>query len=119
MDMHSGGGAKLPPWEHIYLEAPQAEAEEIFRLATGRDPENVTCDCCGEDYSVSEAETLEEVSSFWRGENRTWATTSRPLTVEEYGRREDIIYVTAAEIDAARRGTHPLGSGPALLEEAR
>lgn len=66
MDMHSGGGRKLD-WEHIFIEAPKAEAEIIFQNRFGRNPNRVTCTCCGEDYSVSAAETLESATWFERG----------------------------------------------------
>lgn len=65
-DMHSGGGQKLD-WSHIYIEAPEAEAVEIFKRRFGRDPNNVTCDCCGEDFAVYESDDLREASRYERG----------------------------------------------------
>lgn len=65
-DMHSGGGLKLPPWHYIYIEAPEDEATVIFCNRFGRHPENVTCQCCGEDYSVKSEETLEQLTGFHR-----------------------------------------------------
>ena len=53
MDMHSGGGAKLD-YENILIHAPERRAREIFEEYFERDSNNVTCECCGEDYSVSE-----------------------------------------------------------------
>lgn len=58
-DMASGGDHK-EPFDVIYIEAPEAEAERIFSERFGHDPGNITCDCCGSDYSVSEYESLEE-----------------------------------------------------------
>jgi len=56
-DMHSGGKAKLPPYEEIYIEAAsQEKAEIIFYNRFNRNPNNITCRCCGEDYSVYEVE---------------------------------------------------------------
>lgn len=52
-DMHSGGGQKLD-WGHIFIQAPREEAIEIFKKTFSRDPDHVTCDCCGPDYSISE-----------------------------------------------------------------
>jgi hypothetical protein len=53
MDMHSGGGLKRPPYEKIYIEANSAiEAEEIFKEKVGCNPHKVTCECCGQDYSI-------------------------------------------------------------------
>lgn len=65
-DMHSGGGQKLE-WPHIFIEAPEAEARSVFYAKFGRNPDRVTCTCCGEDYSVSESETLEQATGFERG----------------------------------------------------
>lgn len=60
-DMSSGGGSKLfddkaRPITMIFIHAPEAEARAIFTAKWGRDPDNVTCQCCGPDYSVSEIE---------------------------------------------------------------
>lgn len=52
-DMNSGGGKKLQ-WTTILIEAPMDEAVRIFEARFQRDPYNVTCDCCGGDYSISE-----------------------------------------------------------------
>lgn len=64
-DMHSGGGQKLD-WPMIYIELPEKEAIRYFEEKFDRHPSNVTCDCCGNDYSISSAETLEEVSAYHR-----------------------------------------------------
>lgn len=63
-DMHSGGSEKLD-WSHIFIEAPQEQARKMFMEAFGRDPENVTCNCCGDDYSVTEG-TLQDMTGFHR-----------------------------------------------------
>jgi hypothetical protein len=65
-DMHSGGGQKLD-WGHIFIEAPKAEAEIIFQNRFKRNPNRVTCTCCGPDYSISEDETLEQATAYERG----------------------------------------------------
>ena len=67
MDMHSGGGAKEAPYEYIYIEAPESEAKTIFYNRFGHNPERVSCACCGEDYSISEEESLEQATAFERG----------------------------------------------------
>lgn len=67
MDMHSGGGTKEPPYQYIYIEAPEDEACRIFYGRFGHNPERVTCTCCGEDYSISEVGTLEEATAYERG----------------------------------------------------
>jgi len=66
MDMHSGGGQK-EKFAYIYIEAPRQEAEVIFQNRFGHNPNRVTCTCCGEDYSISEHETLEEATGYDRG----------------------------------------------------
>lgn len=52
-DMSSGGKEKLK-WKVIYIELPEKEAKEYFQNKFNRDPENITCNCCGEDYSIYE-----------------------------------------------------------------
>lgn len=64
-DMHSGGDQKLD-WAHIFIEAPEDEAKVIFYNRFHRNPERVTCTCCGEDYAISESPTLEEAASYVR-----------------------------------------------------
>ncbi len=66
MDMHSGGGLK-EKWQYIYIEAPQEEAEVIFYNRFGHAPSRVTCTCCGNDYVVNEAKSLEQISASERG----------------------------------------------------
>lgn len=65
-DMNSGGGPKLE-WSMIYIEAPEEEAKSVFFARFGNNPERVSCTCCGDDYSISEYETLEEATAFHRG----------------------------------------------------
>lgn len=66
LDMHSGGGQK-EKFSHCYIEAPENEAKVIFYNRFGHSPERVSCTCCGEDYSISESETLEQASGYQRG----------------------------------------------------
>lgn len=65
-DMHSGGSGKL---SHalIFIEAPIDEAKIIFQNRFDRNPERVTCTCCGPDYLISEASTLEQATAYERG----------------------------------------------------
>ncbi len=53
MDMYSGGECKLDA-EYIYIEETEDSAVDIFKAVFDRDPHNVTCLCCGEDYSYGE-----------------------------------------------------------------
>lgn len=60
-DMHSGGDLKWRDASFVYIEADDAiSARETFERITGRNPDNVTCDTCGEDYSVSAAKGLDD-----------------------------------------------------------
>jgi hypothetical protein len=78
-DMHSGGGCKEPPFEKIYIEAPESEARVIFYNRFGHNPERVTCTCCGEDYSTSEHEDLAQLTAYHRG-CRSIETPRDPIT---------------------------------------
>lgn len=65
MDMHSGGGLK-ENHQYIFIEAPEEESKVVFYNRFGHNPERVTCTCCGEDYSISETETLQEATAYDR-----------------------------------------------------
>lgn len=58
-DMHSGGGSKLDH-DIFFIEAPEQVARAVFEDLFDRDPDHVTCDCCGPDYSVYEVKSIEE-----------------------------------------------------------
>ena len=66
MDMHSGGGAK-EDFEFLLVELPEREAVVYFYNKFGHNPYRVTCTCCGEDYSVGEDETIQNITGFDRG----------------------------------------------------
>ena len=102
-DMHSGGGLKTK-WAHVFVESDsEAEAIDIFRERIGRDPDHVTCSCCGEDYSVSTEDTLEQATAYerncaWDGAKHRWVERGDParawakyVPIEEYEKREDIL----------------------------
>lgn len=109
MDMHSGGGQK-EKWGHIFIEAPKEEAIKIFYNRFKHNPNRVTCTCCGEDYSISSAETLEKITAFDR--NCAWSEDGRTpieqqntkfslgkyMTIDEYRTLEDILIITKEEI---------------------
>lgn len=116
-DMHSGGMAKEPPYEKIYIEAPEKEAKVIFYNRFGHNPDRVSCTCCGEDYSVSEHESLEQASGFHRNckhkENK-WVEEPKSSraknyqTVEEYKKNKDVLVIHASEVmDHERHGDVP------------
>lgn len=64
-DMCSGGVSK-EKWDYIYIEAPEAEASVIFYNRFGHSPDQVSCPCCGSDYSVSESPTFADASAYHR-----------------------------------------------------
>lgn len=64
-DMNSGGGTK-EQWSLIFIEAPEEEAIAVFYNRFGHDPNRVTCACCGSDYSISEEESLTEITGYHR-----------------------------------------------------
>jgi hypothetical protein len=97
LDMHSGGDQK-EKWGHIFIEAPEDEAQVIFYNRFGHNPNRVTCTCCGNDYSVDEHPTLEEATEFHR----------KGRTVEEYRKDPTVLIVPKSKIlDSERKGTVP------------
>jgi hypothetical protein len=119
-DMHSGGGLKEKPYSKIYIEAPMAEAVVIFYNRFGHNPNRVTCTCCGEDYSIEESDSLEQLTGYHRGcehddssglyleERSTKKYTPEYLTVEQYSKLPDILVIRDADIKPEEReGTLP------------
>ena len=98
MDMHSGGELKTP-YSHIYIEADSyEEALDIFKEKFDRNPYNVTCNCCGEDFSVSEEKDLKSATGYERG--CQWAhdiggydDRSAKISLEEYLASEDVLFI--------------------------
>lgn len=109
-DMHSGGRQK-EEWAQIFIEAGEEEAREAFIARFGHDPNYVTCDCCGQDYSTSEYDSLEQATAYQRGcdfddaENR-WLEKPDPhpipslpyRTLEEYLRDPNVLAIRADEV---------------------
>lgn len=65
-DMHSGGFPKIGIYTEIFIEAPQEEAISIFRDRFNQDPYDVACTCCGSNFSIATADSLEQVTGFAR-----------------------------------------------------
>jgi hypothetical protein len=107
MDMHSGGKLKTP-FTHIYVDAPLDEALEIFKDTFKRDPNNVTCKCCGEDFVYEEHSSLEEATAYdrecrWVGKydrecgwvGKKYDSKSAELSLEEYfSGKNKVIFIT-------------------------
>ena len=89
-DMHSGGDCKLQ-WEKIYIEAPEREAKSIFHNRFERDPDNVTFNCCGEDYSTYEYDSLELATEYHRKDGKG-------RSLEEYLTDPSVCVIRAEEI---------------------
>lgn len=125
-DMNSGGGQK-EKFKMCFIEAPEAEAKVIFYNRFGHNPERVTCTCCGEDYSISDAETLAIATAYHRGcissldENGVWhyieegnpeEQSWRPyITLEDYCNQPDVLVIRADEISADERKGHVPAQG--------
>lgn len=130
-DMHSGGGTKEPPYEKIYIEAPEDEARVIFYNRFGHNPDRVSCTCCGNDYSIDSDPELwiatahdrncKCVDQTYNKELKRWEPEQpyrdrpkdegdrfqydhRPYqTLEEYVAREDVLVIPASEIKPEER----------------
>lgn len=65
MDMFSGG-SKNTPYEYVYIEAEEDIAAEVMEKVFDAWPYNVNCECCGQNFSVSEYKTLGEATEWDR-----------------------------------------------------
>jgi len=88
MDMHSGGKLKTP-FTHIYVDAPLKKALEIFKDTFKRDPDNVTCKCCGEDFVYEQYDSLEEATAYDRNckfdkESTDYDLDTADISLEDY-----------------------------------
>lgn len=100
MDMHSGGHLKTP-YTHIYIDEPLGEAVRTFKELFKRDPDNVTCTCCGTDFVYEEYSSLEEATAYDRGcewNNETFDfdhLSTAKITVKEYfSGNNKVIFIT-------------------------
>jgi hypothetical protein len=93
MDMHSGGGCKEEPYEYIYIQAPEEEARVIFYNRFGHDPDRVSCTCCGQDYSVTEYDSLDKATEFER--KGGIIESEKPMTLAKFSKRKDVLIIPA------------------------
>ena len=110
MDMRSGGGTKEPPYEFIFIEADEEQAKVIFYNRFGHNPERVTCTCCGEDYSISSSDSLDDLTAYdrncqWKGNGYIEAPRSgqKLWTLEEYLARYDVLVIRDGGIKPKER----------------
>lgn len=94
MDMHSGGGSK-EQYDEIYIEAAEDTAKLIFYNHFGHNPERVTCTCCGNDYSISEYETLEEATEYDR--DHGYGEKRYHETLEQHVHRPEVLVIFAKD----------------------
>jgi hypothetical protein len=88
MDMHSGGKLKTP-FTHIYVDAPLDKALDIFKDTFKRDPNNVTCKCCGEDFVYDEYPSLEKATAYdrkaeWDDIKQGYNDKTAEISLDEY-----------------------------------
>ena len=94
-DMHSGGDSK-EPWEHIFIEAPETKAVNIFYRTFGHSPEDVACPCCGANYAVAEHDTLEEATEYHR---EYFEEGTERQSLEDFLERSDVRVIYAMETE--------------------
>lgn len=101
-DMHSGGVVNVPPFDKIYVQASEEEAEELFEDVTGENPNWVNCHCCGSNYSVTESESLARATAYQRGcayrdgqyvEEHNGNSWERYQTLEEYIKKDTVLLI--------------------------
>lgn len=99
MDMHSGGKLKTS-FTHIYVDAPLDEALAIFKDTFKRDPDNVTCECCGEDFVYEEYASLEDATAYdrkaeWDDIKQRYNYETAEISLDEYFSGENkVILIT-------------------------
>jgi hypothetical protein len=117
MDMHSGGGTKEGVYEYIYIEAPQDMAEVVFYNRFDHNPNRVSCTCCGEDYSISESESLEQATAYernchWDAKEKMYVEKKgkygKYASLSDYIKQKNILIIAATDIKSnERKGTVP------------
>lgn len=99
MDMHSGGKLKTP-FTHIYVDAPLDESLVIFKDTFKRDPNNVTCKCCGEDFVYDEYASLEDATAYdrkaeWDDIKQRYNDETAEISLDEYfSGKNKVIFIT-------------------------
>ena len=96
MDMYSGGELKTA-YTHIYIDGTLDKAVETFKGVFGIDPDNQTCDCCGEDFSYAEYENIEEATAYEREcewNDQGYDLKTAKISVNKYFDADDILWIT-------------------------
>ena len=102
MDMHSGGELKTD-YGYIYIELPMSKAEDFFEEEFNRNPNNITCECCGPDFYVSEYDSLEQATGFERNceynrETHKYEESDNCVSLEEYKKKKNVLIVYKNEV---------------------
>lgn len=119
-DMHSGGEQK-ERFAHCFIEAPEDEAKIIFYNRFGHNPDRVTCTCCGNDYSITECDTLAEATAYQRNceydqilqkyvefARKSEYVNYDHIPLEKYIQQDDVMVIFKEEIlDSERYGDLP------------
>lgn len=90
-DMHTRGYSKTD-FDLWIIEAAEDEARSVFYARTGRNPDAVSCTCCGQDFCVTEEQNDDETFST--------ADEVRDLHVQKkYHKLEEICIIRHHEIE--------------------
>jgi hypothetical protein len=99
-DMSTGGKEKSPH-KLIYIRGDRKEATQTFIERFGRDPEHMTCRCCGVDYSITTEPALWLATAWWRGYNvrdlpggklhQLVPNTHQPKTLDQFRQNPEIL----------------------------
>ena len=102
-DMCSGGRIKEPPYEKIYIEAPEETAILVFYNRFKHNPERITCTCCGEDYSITESKSFAQATAYnrgckWSDSLKKYVESEGCTSVADYKKRPDVLVIPKGSI---------------------
>lgn len=98
MDMYSGGMPKVPPYEYIFIEAKKIVAAGYFVRRFNQNPHGEFCECCGDNYSISEGETLEDLTEGETLEDLT-KLEQRMFALEKFLTGDNVLVIQSEEIE--------------------
>lgn len=107
-DMHSGGYPKIKDYTKIYIQAPMHRSIDLFIEQFNQRPDDVACDCCGPNFSVSEGDSLALITAYHRRvtihDDGTetmdggWAGPgSVSMKLTDYCQRDDVLVIYTRE----------------------
>lgn len=92
-------------WCVIYIEASEETAKRVFAAKFDRQADNVSCYCCGSDYSVTESESLIEATAYDRNDYER--SYGKVILIEDYVTSPGVKFVYKEEI-LPEEEVHPL-----------